>query len=371
MQKYLAILILLFLTGSIFSCTKIAFDGQDYDEAIITKTQSKSIFRECQDLPNNTQVSIALIENGNVIFYGIKRENDTIFTFDNHKSVFEVGSISKVFTATLLADFVLNKKVDLDDQISDYIEMPFKDSIEITFKQLANHTSGLPRLPSNLSLFSIDLKNPYKDYDEVKLEEYLSQQMELENLGRFQYSNLGAGLLGFTLAKMEESTYEDLLQSRIFSKYQMTSSTTDRSLVGKVLVAGLNPKGIVTPNWDINVLVGAGGVLSSVRDLSRFATAQFDYSNEVLALTRKSTYKGYHNGTEMGLGLGWMIKARSGKEWVWHGGATGGYFAFMQIDIENRNAVIILTNVSGFSSKKVNIGSLGGRLMGSLKDYNS
>ena len=94
-------------------------------------------------------------------------------------------------------------------------------------------------------------------------------------------------------------------------------------------------------------------------------------SNEVLALTRKSTYKGYHNGTEMGLGLGWMIKVRSGKEWVWHGGATGGYFAFMQIDIENRNAVIILTNVSGFSSKKVNIGRLGGRLMGSLKDYNS
>ena len=160
LQALLVIWILLFLTGGIFSCAKIAVDGQEYDEAKITRTQSKSIFRECQDLPNNTQVSISIIENGKVKFYGIRRKNDTIFTYDNHKSVFEVGSISKVFTATLLADFVLNNKVNLDDQISDYIKTPFKDSIEITFKQLANHTSGLPRLPSNLSLLSVDLKKP-------------------------------------------------------------------------------------------------------------------------------------------------------------------------------------------------------------------
>ena len=152
-------------------------------------------------------------------------------------------------------------------------------SIEITFRQLANHTSGLPRLPSNLNFFSIDPQNPYKDYDKKKLEEYLSTKMELEYKGRFEYSNLGVGLLGFVLSEIEETTFEDLLQSRIFSKYQMTSSTTDRTSVRNALVAGLNSKGNVTPNWDLNVLVGAGGILSSVSDLSKFATAQFDNVN--------------------------------------------------------------------------------------------
>ena len=186
--------------------------------------------------------------------------------------------------------------------------------------------------------------------------------MELENHGEFEYSNLGAGLLGFVLSKIEDTTYEDLLQTRIFSKYQMTSSTTDRTMVSKVLVAGLNPKGNETPNWDINVLVGAGGILSSVNDLSRFATAQFNNANKELNLTRETTYRGSNH-----VGLGWIIK-EPGKQWVWHNGGTGGYTASMQVDIENSNAVIILTNVSGFSSKRVNIDSLSDRLMDTLKN---
>ena len=371
-RRYLTILILLFLIGSGFSCTSIAYDGQDYDEATITLEQLKSIFRECQDLPNDTHVSIALIEYGNIKYYGIKRENDTIFTSINPGSVFEIGSISKVFTSTLLADLVVQGKVGLDDQVSDYLNISFKDSPSITFKQLANHTSGLPRLPSNLKLLEVDFKNPYKDYDEAKLVEYLTQELEVEHQGSFAYSNLGVGLLGFTLAKIEKTTYEDLLQSRIFSRYQMTSSTTDRNLVKNILVPGLNRKGLETPNWDPNVLVGAGGILSSVGDLSKFALAQFDDSNEVLALTRKQTYQGYHRGGAItGIGLGWMIRDNQGKEWYWHNGGTGGYTSFMQIDVEKKNAVIILTNISAFNPKRANIDSLGRRLMKSFYDYNS
>ena len=366
MPRYPVLLIILILTASGFSCSDIAFDGQAYDEALLTDEQSKAVFRECQDVPNDTQVSIALIENGEVTYYGIKRTNDTLATYVNPQGVFEIGSISKVFTATLLADIVLSGKIGLGDQVSDYLDIPFKDIPDITFQQLANHTSGLPRLPSNLSILEVDFKNPYKDYDELKLTEYLSQELEQEDPGKFAYSNLGAGLLGFTLAKIEETSYELLLQSRIFSKYQMSSSTTDRTQVSDALVPGLNRKGEVTPNWDINVLVGAGGVLSTVSDLARFAMAQFDGTNEVLALTRKSTYTGYLGGKPLGVGLGWMIKENSDQKYVWHNGGTGGYTSFMQVDVDNRNAVIILTNISAFNSKMANVDSLGKRLMDSL-----
>jgi len=367
MQHFLRTLLSVFLIGGVISCTTIAYDGQDYDQALITNEQSKAIFRECQDLPNNTEVSISLIENGNIKYYGVKRENDTIFTYISPESVFEVGSITKVFTATLLADLVLKKKLKLEDRVSDYLDVSFNDSTAITFKQLANHTSGLPRLPSNMKLLEVDFKNPYKDYDEKKLIDYLTEELELEHQGSFAYSNLGAGLLGYTLTRIENASYEDLLQSRIFSKYQMTSSTTNRSLVVDKLVLGLNRNGEVTPNWDPNVLVGAGGILSSVTDLSSFALAQFDSSNEALNLTRKSTYYGHHGRSAItGIGLGWMMKDDEGRGLYWHNGGTGGYNSFMQIDVEKKSAVIILTNVSAYNPKRVNIESLGERLMKSI-----
>ena len=372
MPQNLTISFLALLCGGILSCTQIAIDGQEYHEAILSGEQSKSIFRECQDLPNNTQVAISLIENGKVRFYGIKREHDTILTVSNRHRVFEIGSISKVFTATLLADLVLQNKLMLEHQVNTYLSIPFKDSLSFTFQQLANHTAGLPRMPSNFNILKADLQNPYKNYGEEQLEAYLATEMKIEDQGEFAYSNLGAGLLGFTLAKISEMTYEDLLQSRIFSRYQMTSSTTNRSLISDALVGGLNRKGKVTSNWDLNVLVAAGGILSSVSDLSNFATAQFDASNEVLALTRDPTYIGYHlNGAITGVGLGWMIKESAGRQWHWHNGGTGGYTSFMQIDVQNRNGVIILSNVSAFNSKRVNIDSLGERLMGSFYDKES
>jgi CubicO group peptidase (beta-lactamase class C family) len=112
--------------------------------------QSDLIFQNSKIFPNNTQFSISIIENGKIQFIGIKRENDTIFKTENHKNVFEIGSLTKIFTSTILSNFVIEKKIKLDDKINDYIKIPLKNNVEISFKQLANHTSGLPKMPSNL-----------------------------------------------------------------------------------------------------------------------------------------------------------------------------------------------------------------------------
>ena len=369
MKKYLPIVLLLLISGC--NKAKVAFNGQKDYAPNITEVQSQNIFAETKDFPNNTQLSLAIIKDGTTKFYGVKRENDTIFTINNHDGVFEIGSISKVFTATLLADMVVNNQLGLDDNINDYLEWPLKDGVEITFKQLSNHTSGLPRLPTNLLLDSVDLENPYKDYDDLKLKQYLTQELQLsQNPGeKSEYSNLGVGLLGFILSEIDSTSYENLLQSKICSKYNMGHTTTNRNLIKAQLINGLDVNGKETPNWDLNVLMGAGGIVSSVTDLSKFAQAQFNDSNQVLALTREPTFNFQANKADMGLGWA-IIRNQHGTRFM-HSGGTGGYRSNIVLDVANKNGVIILSNLSAFHKNNMNIDNLGERLMGTLKKLES
>ncbi len=334
----------------------------------VSDAQQKLISESLNGYPVGTQVSFAFIENGEVSFYGLKQEKDAMEVVENFQKNFEIGSITKVFTSTLLANFVLEGKVNLDDPISKYIGIPLKDSLPITFKQLANHTSGLPRMPSNFAVIAmLSPNNPFKNYDEGKLKKYLTDEIKLDNEpGKNSvYSNLGAGLLGYVLCEISGQDYQTLLQRYIFTKYQMTRSTTLRETIAAQLVKGLNAKGDETPNWDLAVLVAAGGILSTVEDLSKFALAQFDPSNKELELTRVKTWM---NPAGLDIGLGWhFVKSKIGAEWPWHNGGTGGYTSSMALDINRQNAIILLTNVSAYHPNAKRIDELCFALMKTLK----
>ena len=332
---------------------------------LITQKQSEIIFENAKIFPNHTQISIAIIKDGKVNYYGINNKNDTILTVNNQKSVFEIGSISKVFTSTILANFVIDEKINLNDNINGYLKTSFNNDTEISFINLANHTSGLPRLPSNLDLTKVNPENPYKEYKEKELEEYLTKHLELLNKEKYQYSNLGAGLLGYTLSKIENTTYENLLQNKIFSKFNMYNSTSDINKIKENLVKGLNNEGNDVPNWEFSVLAGAGAIFSTVEDLSQFAISQFDNSNKELKLTRKKTFEVNEN---MDIGLGWYIlKSQSKNFWYWHNGGTGGYSSSMVIDENTKNGIIILSNVSAFNPNMGNIDKLCFELMKTIE----
>ena len=133
---------------------------------------------------------------------------------------------------------------------------------------------------------------------------------------------------------------------------------------GDRLIPGLNAKGNEVPNWDLAALAGAGAILSNVEDLAKFAQAQFDPSNEALALSRKKTFSA---AAKMDLGLGWhIIKTDDGNDWHWHNGGTGGYSSSMLIDLRKQQAIIMLSNVSAFSPKTRNVENLGFDLMKNL-----
>ena len=323
------------------------------------------IFTQTKDFSNHTQLSIAVIQNNRTNYYGIVKENDSVKPADNQGKVFEAGSITKVFTSTVLASLVQEGTIGLNDSINPYYPFPFKEHRNITFLTLANHTSGLPRLPGNLDLSKAS--NPYQHYTEKELEAYLKTIMTFENepSETYSYSNLGAGLLGYTLGLTQGTSFEELLQKRVFDRYGMTASFTRSADAGERLVKGLNAHGDTTSNWDFDVLAGGGCVLSTTADLARFAMAQFNPENRELALTRVPTFAVHET---MKIGLGWhILQSETGQELFWHNGGTGGYSSSIAINVPDKVAVVILSNVSAFHSASGNIDRLCFELIRNLK----
>ena len=361
----------LILSISLFGCGRPRLDKpaiNDLKADHLEATQIDTLYQLTNQFPDQTQFAIALIQNGQVQYVGTKRMQDKLVVIENHKSAFEIGSITKVFAAIMLAHFVIDGKVELDGTINEQFDFPFHKNLEFTYVELANHTSGLPRLPSNMMLAAIfSQKDPYKKYTDQKLDAYLKNDvsLEYEKGTKSAYSNLGMGLLSYALRKQSGRSFEDLAKELIFDKYNMLHSTTDRALVADILVEGLDARGRPTPNWTPGALIGAGGIYSTVEDLVKFASAQFDSTNAALALTREITFT---ENEFRDVGLGWfIINTKSGSKWYWHNGGTGGYSSSMALDVEKKNGVIVLSNISSYHSQFENIDKLCFSLLRSLE----
>lgn len=215
-----------------------------------------SIFSLTNNFPNKTQLSIAVLKNGTVNYYSIIIKDNTVKPIVNQTALFEIGSITKVFTSTVLASLIIDEKLKLDNYVNDYYSLKFNNNTKLNFLELANHTSGLPKLPENLDL--THATNPYKNYGAKELNEYLSKYLKIENknLKKFDYSNLGAGLLGHTLGLSQKQPFNQLLEQRIFKKYKMNNSFTSFNGLENKIVKGLNDKGQEVPNWEFDVLFG-------------------------------------------------------------------------------------------------------------------
>jgi CubicO group peptidase (beta-lactamase class C family) len=330
------------------------------------KEIADNIYSKSKFFPNNTQLSIAIIQNGKTNYYGIIKVNDSIKPFENQNRIFEIGSLTKVFTSTVLSSIVVENKIKLTDNINSFYSFDFKDNNQVNFESLANHTSGLPRLPENLDLSNET--NPYKKYGNKELEDYLKNLLKLDDITsrKYLYSNLGAGILGNTLGLSQKTSFQNLLQKRIFDKYKMTNSFMSSQNLGDKLVKGLNANGEEITNWDFDSLFGGGGILSSTEDLAKFAKAQLNFKNKELTLTRIPTFT---INEKMKIGLGWhILKSNNEQELIWHNGGTGGYSSSMSINIKEKTAVIILSNVSAFNTEMKNIDELCFALINGTED---
>ena len=281
------------------------------------------------------------------------------FGKDNNRSVdgdtiFELGSITKVFTALLLADMAQRSEVALNDPVAEYlpsgVKMPERNGQVITLEDLARHRSGLPRLPTNFDA-KTDPKNPYAQYSVKQLYEFLSNYELPRDIGaEFEYSNLGGGLLGHVLGLAAGRDYETLIRTRIAQPLGMHSTAINLSSDMKSRMAtGHDNRFEPTPNWDIPTLAGAGALHSTANDMLSFLAAQLNLEDRgldlgpAMAATRSVRLPA---NTGMEIGLGWLMRPKKGSEIVWHNGGTGGYRSFAGLDPKVRIGVVVLTNVS-------------------------
>ena len=266
-------------------------------------------------------------------------------------TVFEIGSISKAFTGVLLADMVLRGEVGLDDPVAKYLppgtRVPEKDGVAITLRHLTTHTSGLPRMPGNFAPGNPE--DPYSDYDAAKLLAFLStHQLRRAPGTAYEYSNLGAGLLGWALANRARMPYSQLLRERILEPLGMRSSdvTETAAMQGRV-ASGHDQMGEPTHAWHLDALAGAGAIRSTLDDMLRFAAAARDTIQgplaRVMALSERESFR---VDSTTAIGLGWHRRTTGGRTLVWHNGGTGGFRSMLVIDPGANRAAVVLANTT-------------------------
>jgi serine-type D-Ala-D-Ala carboxypeptidase/endopeptidase len=283
-----------------------------------------------------------------VIAYG-KLDNNDKRPVDGN-TIFEIGSITKVFTSLLLADMVRRGEVALTDPIAKYlpaeVKAPERAGQSITLENLSTHTSGLPRLPTNMT--SKDRYNPYADYSVEQLYQFLSTYTLTRDIGsQFEYSNLGAGLLGHILARRAGMDYESLVRSQICDVLAMNSTRITLAPEMKArLAVGHNAQLESVANWDLPTLAGAGALRSSTNDLLTFLAANLGYAESPLgpAMVAMLKVRRPTGPTGEKVALAWMVSTHNGKEIVWHNGGTGGYRSFMGFDPKTRVGIVVLSN---------------------------
>jgi serine-type D-Ala-D-Ala carboxypeptidase/endopeptidase len=265
-------------------------------------------------------------------------------------SVFEIGSITKVFTAILLADMAERGEVALDDPIAKHLpstmRVPERSGRKITLLDLSTQTSGLPRLPDNLK--PADPRNPYADYTVERMYEFLSRHELRRDPGAlFEYSNLGVGLLGHVLALRAGKSYERLVKERILEPLDMDhTAITLTSWMTTHLAKGHNTAGAVVLNWDVGVLAGAGALRSTMNDMLRFARANLQSRSRLQqVMQRTHAVRAPAGRDDMSIGMNWLVRRVSPQqEVVWHNGGTGGYRTWLGFDKQKGLAAVILTN---------------------------
>ena len=317
--------------------------------------QERSAIETCLgSLPPRTQVAIALLRGNERRFLGAEKTPEGIRYLDNRQRAFQIGSITKVFTATLFAQQVKKGALGLEDPVQQHLPFRLKvsgqDGAAMTLKQLASHTSGIghhqpPGLMTH-AFFHGHTGEPWKDYDQGRFDGYLKQDLALASRpgSRYFYSNLGMSLLGRILCLRTSRTYEAMLQEDLFGPLGMRTSTTEITRIRDRLVEGLDARGKPMPNQDMNALAPCGGLFTTAEDLAIFLRAQFEPADAAITLTQVPVFtieEGYR------VALGWhLVDWKQGWRMLNHNGGIGGYTASLFVDSKNHCAALVLSNIT-------------------------
>lgn len=269
-------------------------------------------------------------------------------TVDNN-TIFEIGSISKTFTALMMMKMAEEGAFSLDTPIEtllpDNVSVLSYEGKKITLKHLATHTAGLPSVPSNLK--SSDPLNPYADYTVQQMYDFLNGYKLSEAPGSSHaYSNLEVGLLGHILEVQSGKSYEQLLNEYIADPLNMEDTYVIVPDSKEERFADPYNYGAPVKHWDIPTLAGAGAIRSTAENMAVYMKAQLRLQESDLESAIKKTHQirfDTGNGVIDDIGLGWFYSTKEDTI-VWHNGGTGGFQSFAGFNKEKGTAVVVLSN---------------------------
>jgi serine-type D-Ala-D-Ala carboxypeptidase/endopeptidase len=328
----------------------------------------------------NAAIAIGFIDPNGTQFYGHGKMSSTSNATVDENTIFSIGSITKVFTTTLLADMVNKGLIKLDDPIEKYlpsnVTVPQYNGHKITIEDLATHTSGLPEFPDNYCpsfdpaktgvqdsiQYRKDLFNCTKNYTFDQLYQGLSDTtIPREPGSKVEYSTFGTGLLGHILTlKSNMSSFDELLENHILDVLGMNDTSFGLSEPQKSRLAVGHFNGQELPALNMSSPIAPGGALhSTASDMLKFLSAnigliktKLDGAMQESHLIRHSTGQILPNNLQTSdkndnigvyIGLGWFVTTNFGHEVIWHNGATiGGYNAYMAFNPTTERGIIIL-----------------------------
>jgi CubicO group peptidase (beta-lactamase class C family) len=266
-------------------------------------------------------------------------------------TVFEIGSVSKVFTTAITQMLVDKGELSWDDPIARYIPATagYKDD-STTLRHLAAHLSGFPRIPQAwFSKIEANECDPYSVLTMDDLLGYLRNDTDKKkpSMKGYDYSNVGTGLLGHILEWKTGKTYEALLQEYIAGPLHM-AHTTMADADSAIFATGHNEQGKPTCHWHMPILPGAGAIRASGSDMMVFLKAAMNGTGPVGA-TIARTQKEVASMPGGAIAHGWHIDRTNGaifgiKEIVWHNGGTGGFRSYIGFIPEKKTGIVILSN---------------------------
>ncbi|KFF13771.1 serine hydrolase domain-containing protein [Flavobacterium hydatis] len=295
-------------------------------------------------------LSMVILQNGKKHYYNYGETQFGSGILPTKKTIYELGSITKTFTGILLAQAVLDKKINLDDDIRKYLPGEFPNleykGTPIRVVDLSNHTGRITRVFKNLwQREAYDSLNPYTSYTKKLLYEGL-HEMKLDSLvGKTSsYSNMGVGLLGVILEDVYKVPYFNLVNKYVLSPLKMNNTITDNnvsSVPSRDLAMPHNAKKQVTPRWDSGELFAIGSLESNTEDMIKYVVGNISNATPAIALSHKLTYGSLNEG----MGLNWYIhKTNKGSLLFGHNGGAGGSRSTLQFFPELNSGFVLLTN---------------------------
>ena len=289
-------------------------------------------------------LAIGVIDNGEVstYFYGETERGNNIKP--NGDTIFEIASITKVFTGILMAEMenegLIYKNDPVKKYLPDTVSIPAYDGKEITLENLVTHTSTLPRVQDDFS------KEEEADYTFEDLYKYLSGLKLDRKIGEtYEYSNLGFGLLGHTLALRAEIDYANMLVEKICNPLNMNDTRIYLSKEQKKSLAqGYSNKGEPAKHFDAITHNAAGGINSSINDLVKFLFANLSKNKTQISKAIQKSHETLFKDGYSELAYAWFVVDLDGEKILDHNGGTSGFSSYLAFSEDAQNGVVVLSN---------------------------